>query len=286
MKIFNLFARRDTTNARSLRADGPLPASSRMANIGCGAVFHPGWDNFDFTPMDPGVRKIDLARPIPFKPATYGTCYLSHVLEHLSRQRVPSLLAEIWQSLQPGGVLRIVVPDLEVIAQLYLRELLAAAAATDEEACLRHEWMTLELIDQMTRTFSGGFMGRTLRSRPLPHREFIESRIGWEGRLWLESVDRYVESGSEAIAPDNVYNVLEMNPKEQAAFRQSGEVHCWMYDRISLRRILENCGYSSIAVCRADESRIPDFVGYRLDTDETGAVRKPDSLFMEASKSV
>lgn len=284
MKIFSLFARRDTTNARSLRADGPLPASSRMANIGCGAVFHPGWDNFDFTPIDPGVRKIDLARPIPFKPATYGTCYLSHVLEHLSRQRVPSLLGEIWQSLQPGGVLRIVVPDLEVIAQLYLRELLAAAAATDDEAYLRHEWMTLELIDQMTRTFSGGFMGRTLRSRPLPHREFIEKRIGWEGKHWLESVDRALQAGSEVLPPAEVYRAAQPEGAQEAVFRRSGEVHRWMYDRVSLRRILEESGYINITVCRADESRIPKFANYNLDTDESGSVRKPDSLFMEASK--
>jgi len=37
-------------------------------------------------------------------------------------------------------------------------------------------------------------------------------------------------------------------------------------------------------VCKADESRITDFVSYRLDTDEAGTVRKPDSLFIEASK--
>ena len=173
---------------------------------------------------------------------------------------------------------------MEVIAQLYLRELLAAAAATDDEAYLRHEWMTLELIDQMTRTFSGGFMGRTLRSRPLPHREFIEKRIGWEGKHWLESVDRALQAGSEVLPPAEVYRAAQPEGAQEAVFRRSGEVHRWMYDRVSLRRILEESGYINITVCRADESRIPKFANYNLDTDESGSVRKPDSLFMEASK--
>lgn len=281
MKKFSLFARRRKTDGRSLPVDSPRSASSGLANIGCGVVFHPGWDNFDFVPIDPGIRKIDLAKPLPFEPASFRACYLSHVLEHLPRQRVPSLLAEIRQSLQPGGVLRIVVPDLEVIARLYLRELEAAAAANDEEAGLRHEWMTLELVDQLTRSFSGGFMGRTMRSRPLPHRGFIESRVGWEGKHWLESMDL---DGSQPLSPGDIYNLPQTGSEEEALFRQAGEVHRWMYDRVSLRRLLAQGGYVGTVVCRADQSQIPNFSDYLLDTDEAGVVRKPDSLFIEAFK--
>jgi hypothetical protein len=170
-----------------------------------------------------------------------------------------------------------------MIARLYLAEL-EAAASGDKEASFRHEWMTLELIDQMTRTFSGGFMGRTLRSRPLPHREFIEKRIGWEGRYWLESVERSLKVGSEVLPSAEIYSTPKLEGTQEALFRQSGEVHRWMYDRISLRRMLEQCGFADIQVCRADESRIPHFASYHLDTDESGSVRKPDSLFIEASK--
>lgn len=254
-----------------------------LANIGCGVVFHPAWDNFDYHPVDERVRRLDLGRPLPFGPGIYEVCYLSHVLEHLPRERVPVLLADILRCLRPGGVLRIVVPDLETIARLYLRELEAAAA--DPEASPRHEWMTLELIDQLVRSFSGGFMGRAMRSRPLPHRDFIESRIGWEGKQWLQTLDGREGEGVPApLSPADVYRVPPTGDAEEAAFRRSGEVHRWMYDRISLRRLLGECGYVDIAVCRADESRIPGFAGYFLDTDAAGAVRKPDSLFMEATK--
>ena len=270
---------------RWLKAKSPAPqvTNSCLANLGCGVHFHPDWDNYDFAAMRSGVRPIDLIQPLPFPEASYGVCYMSHVLEHLPRQRAPRLLSEVLNALKPGGVLRVVVPDLEMIVRLYLSEL-DAAASGDKEAALRHEWMTLELIDQMTRTFSGGFMGRTLRSRPLPHREFIEKRIGWEGRHWLEDVDRSLKAGSEVLPSADIYCAQQADGAQEAAFRQSGEVHRWMYDRISLRRMLEQCGFADIQVCCADESRIPRFASYHLDTDEAGCVRKPDSLFMEASK--
>jgi predicted SAM-dependent methyltransferase len=42
-------------------------------------------------------------------------------------------------------------------------------------------------------------------------------------------------------------------------------------------------GFIDVRVCRADESRIPDFNIYNLDVVE-GKIRKPDSLFMEGIK--
>jgi SAM-dependent methyltransferase len=256
---------------------------SHMANLGCGVHYHCEWDNYDFAPASPAVKVLDLSKSLPFSDAVYEVCYTSHVLEHLPRERVPGLLAEILRILKPEGVLRIVVPDLEAIARLYLAEL-EAAAAGDSVAADRHEWMTLELLDQMTRSFSGGFMGRTMCSRPLPYRSFIESRLGWEGRKWLSAIDDTGNPDSQPIARADIYEVQSIGGEAESSFRQSGEVHRWMYDRVSLGRLLHASGFKDVQVCQAYESRITDFVSYCLDTDETGAVRKPDSLFIEASK--
>ena len=73
-------------------------------------------------------------------------------------------------------------------------------------------------------------------------------------------------------------------PEDIGRFRLSGEVHQWMYDRVSLGRLLTSAGFSEVRVCQAQDSAIADFASYQLDTDEAGAVRKPDSLFMEARK--
>jgi hypothetical protein len=69
----------------------------------------------------------------------------------------------------------------------------------------------------------------------------------------------------------------------EGLFRDSGEIHRWMYDRFSLRRLLEKSGFTDVRVCRADESRIVGFNSYNLDV-LNGKTRKPDSLFVEAIK--
>ena len=56
-----------------------------------------------------------------------------------------------------------------------------------------------------------------------------------------------------------------------------------MYDRYSLARLLRQVGFCDPVVCRAGESRIPDFARYELEIVD-GTARKPDSLFMEAQK--
>jgi hypothetical protein len=58
-----------------------------------------------------------------------------------------------------------------------------------------------------------------------------------------------------------------------------------MYDRVSLKLLLEEAGFVDYKVCRFDESRIPDWDRYRLDHAREGdKPRKPDSLFVEATK--
>ncbi|MDQ7834342.1 MAG: hypothetical protein RDU24_03075 [Humidesulfovibrio sp.] len=64
-------------------------------------------------------------------------------------------------------------------------------------------------------------------------------------------------------------------------FRRGGEVHHWMYDRLSLGRLLGAAGFAGVCVCAAHESAIPDFARHHLDVTLDGRVRKPDSLFME-----
>ena len=57
-----------------------------------------------------------------------------------------------------------------------------------------------------------------------------------------------------------------------------------MYDRFSLRRLLQQSGFTDVAVCGADESRITGFEDYLLDVEPGGQIRKPVSLFMEGVK--
>lgn len=70
---------------------------------------------------------------------------------------------------------------------------------------------------------------------------------------------------------------------EEGLFRSQGEIHRWMYDRFSLRKLTESAGFQNFCVCEAIESQIADYASYELDAVEE-LVRKPDSIFIECQK--
>ena len=58
-----------------------------------------------------------------FADGSVDEVYASHVLEHLGfREELPKALKEIWRVLKPGGVLKISVPDFEVLCNLVADE--------------------------------------------------------------------------------------------------------------------------------------------------------------------
>jgi len=175
-------------------------------------------------------------------------------------------------------------PHLEKVTREYLRQL-DAAAEGDAVAAAKHEWVTLELIDQMTRAFSGGFMGRFWVSRPLPVRDYIVERLGNEAKVWLDRFDEDFAVGKyQPIPPEAIYLAPPVELEAELAFRRTGENHRWMYDRVSLGDLLRTVGFVRPVACEAAQSAIPRFATYGLDTEADGRVRKPDSLFMEANR--
>jgi SAM-dependent methyltransferase len=88
----------------------------------------------------------NLRRGIPFPDASVDVVYHSHVLEHLEREDAPGFLRECRRVLKPGGVLRVVVPDLERLARRYLDvvERLPGGATLDDHAAAVDE-----IFDQM-----------------------------------------------------------------------------------------------------------------------------------------
>jgi SAM-dependent methyltransferase len=260
-----------------------LDPHSDLVNLGCGLTYHHAWDNFDLLPADDGIRHLDLLKRFPIADGSYRYCYNSHVLEHMPRAHASMFLGEIYRILRPGGVIRIVVPDLEGIIRRYLSEL-ESALKGNTEAIARHEWMTIELLDQLTRFSSGGIMGRLWRSRPLLARDLIEERVGQEAAKWIDKYDQDFKQGVAPIPDDQIYDMTIPCLEEEVAFRNKGEIHRWMYDRVSLKELLQKAGFRDIRVCGATETLIPDFKNYHLDCDEKGRIRKPDSLFIESVK--
>ncbi len=150
-----------------------------LLNIGCGRQFDARWKNIDLESTDPSVMQCDVTGGIPFETGHFDGVYHSHILEHLKPHLGRALMADCLRVLKPGGILRVVVPDLERIAELYL-ETHHRAWSGDEAGAVNYNWMKLELLDQMVREHSGGRMGRYMSSPEIRNSDFVRSRVGEE----------------------------------------------------------------------------------------------------------
>lgn len=108
--------------SRSVR-DRYRGATELMVNVGVGPFGKPGWVNVDAFPA-PGVNCVyDCRRSLPFPDASVRVIYTEHFFEHLDYQEeVPSFLAECHRVMRPGGLLRIIVPDMELYLQAYCED--------------------------------------------------------------------------------------------------------------------------------------------------------------------
>lgn len=272
-------------------------------NLGCGLRFHPDWVNVDFVSSHPCVSECDLRKGIPYPDHSFKVVYHSHLLEHFTKQDVHGFLRECHRVVQPNGTIRAAVPDLEGIVRAYL-DALDMASRGEEQGMHNHEWMMLEMYDQVVRQRTCGCMLEYLKRSPLPNESFVRQRIGYEAARMLEDIHRIdPEPSRRSSLLQQLRGQLQGLPRKfqsilakvllgrerrdlltVARFRSSGEIHQWMYDRYSLKVLFEKAGFTDVKRVGATESRIPDWTSYNLDTDPNGAVYKPDSLYMEATK--
>lgn len=93
---------------------------TRRLHIG-GTIRAPGWEVLDIVPgehVDHVGPAHDLSK---FADGTFTEIYASHVLEHLSpRGALEMGLREWLRALHPGGTLYLSVPDLDVLARLFV----------------------------------------------------------------------------------------------------------------------------------------------------------------------
>lgn len=261
-----------------------------LVNLGCGTVYHPAWQNFDLSPAGPQVRLWDIRRGLPFAAGDVDAVYSSHVLEHLDPGDGRALLDEARRVLRPGGVLRIVVPDLEGIARAYLEALAVAEAGGDFTL---HRWTRLELFDQLARRVSGGEMAPFARALNEAQAAAVRTRAGREldglrapraarprvpvGRMLRRAHYELVRGLVSLTGGPAMARALA-----EGWFRQKGEIHRVMYDRLVLAELLQQRGFVGVAPVPAGQSAIPGFTGFELDA--VGAEpRKPDSLYLEGT---
>ncbi len=121
-----------------------------MLHIGCGFIAPDGWVNIDASwgawlakhpwlhrlvatlgvigqeqadaPWPPNIKVHDITRGLPYPERSVSVVYASHLLEHLTRSAAREFVQECHRVLRPGGIIRLMVPDLEILARRYLEE--------------------------------------------------------------------------------------------------------------------------------------------------------------------
>jgi SAM-dependent methyltransferase len=158
-------------------------SEARFTQFGCGLCAPPRWLNFDASPamrlqrlpiignlMPSGqfgryptnVRYGNIVDGLPIPDESIEFLYCSHVLEHISLAELRCALANCYKYLQSGGIFRLVVPDLEVMAKAYIESNTAEAT---------HEFMRITLL------------GKEQRQRDLL--SFIKDWLAGNNHLWM-----------------------------------------------------------------------------------------------------
>ncbi len=153
---------------------------------GCGpASCPPGWLSFDASPtlrlqrlpvvgplfrrgrtvFPEDVRLGDIVAGLPIADGSARGVYASHVLEHLSLEDFHVALANTFRVLAPGGVFRLIMPDLQGRARRYLERVEAGDA---EANC----WF-------MRSTYLG------VESRPRGLVALARGALGNSAHLWM-----------------------------------------------------------------------------------------------------
>lgn len=156
--------------------------ANEYVHYGCGTTAPQGWRNFDGSltvrferlPLigrlwskntwrfPDNVEYGDIVHGLPVASGSCRGVYCSHILEHLALEDCKTALRQTKRILRPGGIFRLVLPDLDYSIKLYL-----ANSASDAA----HEFLRETLLG--------------LERRPRRIRDFIFAWLGNERHLWM-----------------------------------------------------------------------------------------------------
>ncbi|WP_426991300.1 class I SAM-dependent methyltransferase [Methylomonas sp. CM2] len=267
----------------------------RKLNFGCGLKVAPGWDNIDFHSNRPEVKRVNLLNGFPYPDNHFDVVYSSHVIEHFTRDDARFLLKEAYRTLKPNGILRIVVPDLAVTCREYIRIL--ELPDDDIPKLHLHEWISIELLDQLVRTRHTGEMGAFFQkmrngdfrdisdyvqsrtqyasySPPIGEKSFIDKLRGVNLQKLSTKLDYFYVRLVTKLLPRGLRELVFDGTG-------IGERHKWMYDYFSLTRLCESAGFVDCKSLPYNESQIPQFSRDCLDSNNDGSVYKKTRFMLK-----
>jgi SAM-dependent methyltransferase len=219
----------------------PLPTAKTpmRLHIGCGTMTPDGWINLDGSwnarlanhgiarriakifkllpkrACDVGwtgkILSHDLRKPLPFKDGLLCAIYGSHVLEHLYLDQADELLKECFRTLEPGDVLRLVVPDLRWVVSTYLAHE-TGGRLTRATNVTRADELNQRLLLRTSCTPVGNILYKlhTALTNFHSHKWMYDV----ESKGWHISKAGFVEVGQRTLWVSNITDIKTIEKKE------------------------------------------------------------------------
>jgi SAM-dependent methyltransferase len=251
----------------------------RFYNIGAGAFSHPCWTNIDgdseffgeLYGKNEAVIKHDLFSrvPIPVADNSAEIIYTSHTIEHIDDASVIFLLKECYRMLKPGGIIRIVTPDLDKLYNAWLTSDTGFFYWKDQEQFSRdlHKFNLKTPLSEasLTQVFIEVFAAQAS--------EIVD--VGAEKRI---SDEEFIQMTKEMHYEDVLtYCTSLCNIEIQKKFPYQ---HMSWFNENKLGKLLKNSGFNNIV--RSDYLKSAAMVMRNKKLFDSNSVSL--SLYMEATK--
>lgn len=133
--------------------------------------------------LDRSILVHDIRKGLPFDDRSVDAVYHSHMFEHIDRSKAPLFLQEVKRVLVPGGIHRIVVPDMENLANAYLQHV--ARVKDDPSSVCDHDRYISDMIEQMVRKEAYGTRHQPFVLRVIENIVLGDARARGETHQWM-----------------------------------------------------------------------------------------------------
>lgn len=119
ISIYKIFEEKITRNRVSFSPNYRPEVEGLKLHIGAGTINLEGWVNIDARAANHIHLNTNSVMLDEFSNHSIAEIYMCHVLEHFTLTEIESILNRYRQKLKIGGILRVSVPDFDLLVKIY-----------------------------------------------------------------------------------------------------------------------------------------------------------------------
>ena len=276
-------------------------------------VISPRWNVDNIYCVDLSKEKLD------FPNNSFDAVNANHVFEHLTPQQGKEFASEIKRVLKPGGIFRISVPDLEDICQKYIHYLQIGLEEPNQKNIYNYQWSVMEIFDQMVRDKSGGLMLEAMKKGEY-NQDYLDMKYKDMFKPIFETIEKQKKKAKKKkttpVKKSLGTRIITLTPQKLSSALKSRiakikisianyflkdylkdklvldknhplvmkEAVKWMYDRLSLKILVEKVGFTEFKHHNFKTSDIPNWEKYDFDCSNYAERPLDPSVYIECRK--